>query len=96
MGSELAKSARAAFIDIGGEMADGLGYDPETTEFSVPSSLVADQVQSAVDRSDTDKVGVLFMGFGEIAIFMQSAAEYEILPQVQWLARIHIPGILNS
>ncbi len=83
-GSELAKSARTAFTNIGGEMADGLGYDPEADKFSVSASLVADQVQSAVDRSDTDKVGVLFMGFGEIAIFMQSAAEYEILPHVQW------------
>ncbi len=84
-GSELAKSARAAFTNIGGEVTDGLGYNPETAEFSVSASLVAAQVQDAVDRTgSTDNVGVLFMGFGEIAIFMQSASSYEILPQVQW------------
>ena len=84
-GSELAKSARAAFTNIGGEVTEGLGYNPEISEFSVSAALVSDQVQSAVDQTgSTDNVGVLFMGFGEIELFMQSASNYEILPQIQW------------
>ncbi len=83
-GDGLSKSTTDSFIKRGGIVGEPIRYNPETPEFSVSVSLLAQQVQEHVDEYGADKVGVMFLGFAEILQFTQSASEYDILHDVRW------------
>ena len=83
-GTGLQDASRVSFESRGGIVDDGLGYNPETSEFSVEASILADTVQGYVDDHGADKVGVLYVGFGEVLLFMQAASDYEVLGDVRW------------
>ena len=83
-GTGLHEAATESFTGRGGTADDGLSYNPEAAEFSAEASLLADAVQGYVDEYGADKVAVLYIGFGEVVAFMQSASSYDILHEVQW------------
>ena len=83
-GTGLQDASRVSFESRGGIVDDGLGYNPEISEFSVEASILADTVQGYVDDHGADKVGVLYIGFGEVLLFMQAASDYEVLGDVRW------------
>ena len=83
-GTGLHETATESFTGRGGTADDGLSYNPEAAEFSSEASLLADAVQGYVDEYGADKVAVLYIGFGEVVSFMQSASSYDILHEVQW------------
>ena len=83
-GTGLHEAATESFTGRGGTADDGLSYNPEAAEFSSEASLLADAVQGYVDEYGADKVAVLYIGFGEVVSFMQSASSYDILHEVQW------------
>ncbi len=83
-GTGLQDASRLSFESRGGIVDDGLGYNPEVSEFSVEASILADTVQGYVNDHGADKVGVLYVGFGEVLLFMQAASDYEVLGDVRW------------
>ena len=83
-GVGLIGSIRDSFTSRGGTVADGLGYNPEASDFSAETSLLAEIVQEYVDEYGPDKVAVMYIGFGEGLLFMQSASGQDILHDVRW------------
>lgn len=83
-GDGLSNATTSSFVQRGGIIDDGVRYFPESPEFSVSTSILAEKVQGYVDEYGKDKVGVLFLGFAEILQFIQSASQHEILDDVRW------------
>ena len=83
-GDGLSNAATSSFEKRGGQVADGIRYNPESPEFSASTSLLASTVQKNIDEHGADKVAVLFLGFAEILQFMQSAAEHDSLDDIRW------------
>ena len=83
-GDGLSNATTSSFVQRGGIIDDGVRYFPESPEFSVSTSILAEKVQGYVDEYGKDKVGVLFLGFAEILQFIQSASQHEILDKVRW------------
>ena len=84
-GDGLSKTTKDAYEELGGIVDDkGIRYNPETPEFSISASLLADRVQKNVDKYGIENVGVLFLGFAEILQFMQSASTHDILNDITW------------
>ncbi|MCH8914569.1 MAG: ABC transporter substrate-binding protein [Thaumarchaeota archaeon] len=83
-GDGLSAATTSSFVQRGGIIDDGIRYFPESPEFSVSTSILAEKVQGYVDEYGKDKVGVLFLGFAEILQFIQSASEHDILDKVRW------------
>ena len=83
-GVGLQDASRESFESRGGIVDDGLGYSPETSEFSSEVSALADTVRGYVNDYGADKVGVLYIGFGEVLPFMQSASGHAVLYDVRW------------
>jgi len=83
-GDGLKEAATDSFTKRGGQVDEGIRYNPESPEFSASTSLLAEKVQNYIDEYGADKVGVLFLGFAEILQFTQSAAQHESLDKVRW------------
>ncbi len=83
-GDGLSKAATDSFSKRGGQIDEGIRYNPESPEFSASTSLLAATVNEYVDEYGADKVAVLFLGFAEILQFMQSASEHDVLNDVRW------------
>ena len=83
-GDGLSRATKESFQSRGGIASEGIRYNPEAPEFSVSSSLLAEQVQKAVDEYGADKVAIVFLAFGEVLQFMQSASSHDILDDVRW------------
>ena len=83
-GVGLESAIRDAFPARGGTVDDGIGYNPEVSDFSSAASLLAETVQEYADANGADKVAVVFFGFGEAKLFFQSAAAHDILNDVRW------------
>ena len=83
-GVGLEEAARESFVSRGGVVNEGISYNPEVSEFSSEASLLADVVRGYVDEYGADKVGVLYIGFGEVLLFMQSASDHDVLDDVMW------------
>ncbi len=83
-GDGLGDAAINSFMERGGIVGEKIRYNPESPEFSASTSLLAQQVQEYVDEYGADKVGVMFLGFGEILQFIQSASQHDTLDDVRW------------
>ena len=83
-GVGLEDAARESFASRGGIVSEGISYNPDGSEFSAETSLLADTVRGYVDEYGADRVGVLYIGFGEVLLFMQSASVHDVLGDVRW------------
>ena len=83
-GDGLSKATKETFQSRGGTVSEGIRYNPESPEFSASTSLLAEQVRGAVDEYGADKVAIVFLAFGEVLQFMQSASNHDILDDVRW------------
>jgi branched-chain amino acid transport system substrate-binding protein len=84
-GIELANTTRARYVDLGGTWwAEEIDYDVEATEFSTEVSLLATEVQSAITAHGAENVGVLCIGFEEVAQFFTDAVAYPVLSTINW------------
>ena len=83
-GDGLKEAASNSFTQRGGQVDEGIRYNPESPEFSASTSLLAEKVQGYIDEYGADNVGILFLGFAEILQFTQSAAQHESLDKVRW------------
>ena len=83
-GDGLSNAATDSFVKRGGQVDEGIRYNPESPEFSASTSLLAATVNEYVEEYGADKVAVLFLGFAEVLQFMQSASEHDVLDDVRW------------
>jgi ABC-type branched-subunit amino acid transport system substrate-binding protein len=95
-GNDLVKATKHSFQEIGGRVADGVGYIPNTGDFSASLNrinfIVWDQdlkaldskVNQAISQYGTDKVGVYFVGLDEIAPIFIQAQNHPALSKVRW------------
>ena len=83
-GDGLSRAATDSFSKRGGQVDEGIRYNPESPEFSASTSLLASNVNGYVEEYGADKVAVLFLGFAEVLQFMQSASEHDVLDDVRW------------
>lgn len=84
-GDGLIGAAADNFMARGGIVSDnGIRYNPDTSEFSVSVSSLADEVQSFVDMYGADNVGIVVVAFDEIVPILQTAGNYPVLMDVHW------------
>ncbi len=83
-GDGLRDATRDSFSAKGGEVVDGVRYNPEAPEFSAAVSLLNDRVMDAVDEYGADKVAVMNIGFAEGLQVVQGATTYDALGEVRW------------
>ncbi len=91
-GDGLKEASTTSFMERGGQVDEGIRYNPERPEFSASASLLAQKVQENIDQYGADKVAVLFLGFSEVLQFTQSASEHESLDKVRWFG----PGAITK
>jgi branched-chain amino acid transport system substrate-binding protein len=83
-GDALVEAARVRFEELGGTFVETVRYAPEAAEFSAEAKALADKVTGAIATYGADKVGVLFLGSGEVATFLTAAREHDVLWAVKW------------
>lgn len=83
-GDGLRDAVAADFESRGGTVYGGIRYNPETAEFSVSASSLADGVSEAVSNHGAERVAVLAISFEEVVPLLQAASYYDILHAVRW------------
>ena len=83
-GDSLSNAAISEFEARGGMSDEGIRYNPDTREFSVSISTLAETVQGYVDEHGADKVAIVVVAFDEIVSILQAADNYPVLKEVQW------------
>jgi hypothetical protein len=83
-GDGLRDAAVADFESRGGISDEGIRYNPDTVEFSVTVSALADRVQAVADEHGAEHVAVVVVAFDEIVPILQAADSYGILGEVSW------------
>ena len=73
-----------SFVEKGGQVDDGIRYNPESPGISTVTSRLAGIVQGYVDDHGADNVAVVFVGFDEVLQFTRSASNHDILDDVRW------------
>jgi ABC-type branched-subunit amino acid transport system substrate-binding protein len=95
-GNELVGAVREDFEKLGGTVLSGIGYVPETGDFS--SSLnrinfiiwsqdlksLASKINQAINHHGADKVGVYLVAFDEVAPIFIGAQNQPVLSTVKW------------
>lgn len=95
-GNELVAAVREDFEKIGGTALPGIGYVPDTGDFS--SSLnrinfiiwgqdlkfLASKISQAINHYGADKVGVYLVAFDEVAPIFIGAQNLPVLSDVKW------------
>ncbi len=83
-GDGLEEAAEKRFNDLGGTVVGRVRYAPEAKEFSAEAKALADAVSSAVSTYGKDEVGVYYIGFEEVVVFMSACRDYDVLWGVKW------------
>ncbi|MFL6381237.1 MAG: penicillin-binding protein activator [Nitrososphaeraceae archaeon] len=95
-GNDLATATKQSIQELGGRIADGVGYIPNTGDFAASLNrinfIVWDQdlkaldskVNQAISQYGIDKVGVYFVAFDEIAPIFIQAQNHPTLSKVKW------------
>jgi ABC-type branched-subunit amino acid transport system substrate-binding protein len=95
-GNDLVKATRQSLQELGGRVADGVGYIPNTGDFTASLNrinfIVWDQdlkaldskVNQAISKYGIDKVGVYSVAFDEIAPIFIQAQNHPTLSKVKW------------
>ncbi|MGQ4832766.1 MAG: ABC transporter substrate-binding protein [Candidatus Asgardarchaeia archaeon] len=84
-GDGLENATKNAFIKLGGQVHEAVRYDPNLTDFPTQASSLADAVQSLInDGVPKSEIGVLAISFEEIVPYMEDAASYDVLKEVNW------------
>src|SRR5919199_1174583 len=97
-GNDLVKATKQSFEELGGTVANGVGYIPNTGDFAASLNrinfIVWDQdlkaldskVNQAISQYGVDKVGVYFVALDEIAPIFIQAQNHPTLSKVKWFS----------
>jgi branched-chain amino acid transport system substrate-binding protein len=77
-------SVTSAFANVGGEVADGVRYAADTTEFADVVDELSEQVSAAVESQGSERTGVYLAGFDEVADLFDAAQGDAALSSVRW------------
>ncbi|MDD9808332.1 MAG: ABC transporter substrate-binding protein [Thaumarchaeota archaeon] len=94
-GTGLEESAREAFEALGGTVAEGVPYNPESPALSVSASVLAERVEALVAEHGAERVAVLSISFAETLEIMQEASAHDALDGVAWFCTDGITGNTN-
>jgi branched-chain amino acid transport system substrate-binding protein len=95
-GNDLVKATKHSLQELGGRVADGVGYIPNTGDFAASLNrinfIVWDQdlkaldskVNQAISQYGIDKVGVYSVAYDEIAPIFIQAQNHPTLSKVKW------------
>ena len=83
-GDGLIDAALADFESRGGVAYEGVRYNPESSEFSVSVSELADTTSAVVAEHGAGKTAVLLVAFDEAVPIFQAATTYDMLDEVRW------------
>ena len=95
-GNDLVKATKQSVQELGGRVANGVGYTPNTGDFAASLNrinfIVWDQdlkvldskVNQTVSQYGIDKVGIYFVAFDEIAPIFIQAQNHPTLSKVKW------------
>jgi branched-chain amino acid transport system substrate-binding protein len=84
-GEELRDTTKARYIELGGTWwTEQIDYSVEAAEFSTEANTLATEVQNAITAHGNESVGVLMIGFEEVAQFFTDATAYPVLSTVNW------------
>ena len=95
-GNDLVRATKHSLQELGGRVADGVGYIPNTGDFAASLNrinfIVWDQdlkaldskINQAISQYGIDKVGVYFVAFDEIAPIFIQAQNHPTLSKVKW------------
>ena len=95
-GNDLVKATKQSVHELGGRVANGVGYTPNTGDFAASLNrinfIVWDQdlkvldskVNQAVSQYGIGKVGIYFVAFDEIAPIFIQAQNHPTLSKVKW------------
>ncbi|MGB6531185.1 MAG: penicillin-binding protein activator [Candidatus Nitrosopolaris sp.] len=95
-GNDLVNATRADFRNLGGIMLDGVGYIPQTGDFSTSLNRInfiiwdqdlrslSSKVNDAVVQFGADKVGVYLVAFDEVVPIFIEAQNFPMLSMVKW------------
>lgn len=91
-GDGLFETAKAAFEDRGGVVAEGIRYNPEITTFSSEMDALSKLAAKLHDTYELGEVGVLLISFDEASHLFNSAVEYENLRSMPWIGSEGVTG----
>ena len=77
-------SVSAGFAALGGEVAEGVQYAAETTDFTEAVADLSAQVSAAIESQGAERTGVYLAGFDEVADLLEAASEDRALSRVRW------------
>ncbi len=80
-GNDMLAAAAAAYEARGGTVASRVPYEPGTADFAATARAAQAAVQG---RADASGVGVLFLGWAELAGLSAAAAATDALPSLKW------------
>ena len=85
-GVSLSTATKRSFEELGGNVLDGIRYDPTTDDFSAQLESLSLEVSQAIAQYGADAVGVHLMAFEEVVpLFVQAGQEqHAILSTVKW------------
>lgn len=80
-------------LGLDGEVLEGIRYDPEATVFTTEAADLASRVQEAIEQYGRENVGVVIIGFKEVAAFFTAANDHPILKEVIWVGSDGTAGL---
>ena len=83
-GDHLTDITRAEFDALGGNMDEGVRYDPANVDFDSVASELSNKVATFVDETSADNVAVLALSFDEILDLLTASATHDNLNDVIW------------
>lgn len=85
-GDGLKDASEKSFEALGGVFSDEVVRyaTPPPKEFTLEATTLADIVGRAVAEHGADKVGVLYIAFGEFTVFFMDAKKHDVLWDVRW------------
>jgi len=85
-GVSLSTATKHSFEELGGNVLDGITYDPTTHDFSAELESLSLEVSQAMAQHGADAVGVHLMAFEEVvSLFVQAGQEQNaILSTAKW------------
>lgn len=95
---DLLDATIAAFIEMGGSVADTVTYGSDA-EFEDAAKALTAAIIDMDEENRLDKVAVLYVGYGEAPGFMNVASGHKILGDVRWFGadqNTAQPNVLDS
>lgn len=83
-GEELLKATKTKFEKLGGNVIDGISYDPTEGSFGTELETLDSMVSEAIDEYGTSAVAVYLLSYQEILTIFSQAQDYANLPKVKW------------